>query len=651
MEDKPSLLIVRKRPLEAAELERQASQLASFDGIDAYQAKLMLNGIGLAILYKGERGVAETLGDMLSGFGAAWMIVDGPPEVASPRLVRGIDVSAHSIVFKTNDAPFLFAGGSRVLAVLGDLGGRLLTKMMRVAARQRQIRLTEDEKYAAIIQSKAVLDLYVLPDAFANVPAAPLAPLRIVLGKWNPSGLGDQASHSARLNLDRLIRLIRKYAGIFRLEMDFGLFQLPGCRNEYSRREEDEARNLHSLSTYGGYIFELYRQQEARGESIAGAKKQSAPPKALKGFSGLAAALGAKASSQPAGDMLPLMPPDEPDLPPPPQIKIPWRRPIFASSDLIAAGVPALYLFLSALRLIATNERLLVVIGAVLQSGVLFVAGAIAMGYGAFHYLRLKRWIENTPTSKVRSLAMGLIEVEGVAVRKYQVISPLTMLPCVYYSVRKYNLDADAAQPSWSLSSVISSGLVPFYLDDDTGRVLVDPTRAKIRPTHTQTVSGPCPLGMVTALSMSENITYVEESIPEGATLYVLGQAVEYREEKPNLVQRVAERLRRLKGNPARLSAYDADGNGAIDADEWEAARRDATDSAIAESLGGGAKAQESHIAIRRPDTAGVPFVIAGSREAKLTFKLRLISAILAFLAFASLCAAVLGWVAAFSLD
>ncbi len=35
-----------------------------------------------------------------------------------------------------------------------------------------------------------------------------------------------------------------------------------------------------------------------------------------------------------------------------------------------------------------------------------------------------ERQIENTPTSRVRSVAMGMVEVKGQAIRRYALLSP-----------------------------------------------------------------------------------------------------------------------------------------------------------------------------------------------------------------------------------
>ncbi|MDI6735416.1 MAG: hypothetical protein QME42_04345 [bacterium] len=61
----------------------------------------------------------------------------------------------------------------------------------------------------------------------------------------------------------------------------------------------------------------------------------------------------------------------------------------------------------------------------------------ILIGPGLFFYgffkLKKKRLIEDIPTSKIRSVAMGFAEIKGKARQKIPLKSPLTSADCVYY--------------------------------------------------------------------------------------------------------------------------------------------------------------------------------------------------------------------------
>src|SRR3989338_8561907 len=94
-----------------------------------------------------------------------------------------------------------------------------------------------------------------------------------------------------------------------------------------------------------------------------------------------------------------------------------------------------------------------------------FFAG-IYLFYKGLKAVRLKHLIENMPTSKIRSVAMGLVEIYGevIPIEGKLLKSPLTNTSCVYY---KYTVEVRGKH--WN---VIKKGkcTAPFYLKDETGK-------------------------------------------------------------------------------------------------------------------------------------------------------------------------------------
>lgn len=112
-------------------------------------------------------------------------------------------------------------------------------------------------------------------------------------------------------------------------------------------------------------------------------------------------------------------------------------------------------------------------------------AGAFGLGllvlYGAVWEFRKRRMMRDTPTSKVRSLAIGNVEVKGVAEKHEEVFeSPFTGEECVMYvySVDVYKQGGKNSSSGWS---TVEAGVkaAPFLLNDGTGKVLVDPDGAE----------------------------------------------------------------------------------------------------------------------------------------------------------------------------
>jgi len=99
--------------------------------------------------------------------------------------------------------------------------------------------------------------------------------------------------------------------------------------------------------------------------------------------------------------------------------------------------------------------------------------------YRGFQLLQRRRLILNIPASKVRSASLGLVEVSGLAVGPYTMPAPITALPCYYYHTQAWELRQSGKNKEWK--KVADESLhVPFYLDDNTGRVLVDPRDAEM---------------------------------------------------------------------------------------------------------------------------------------------------------------------------
>ncbi|PIN69900.1 hypothetical protein COV93_03625 [Candidatus Woesearchaeota archaeon CG11_big_fil_rev_8_21_14_0_20_43_8] len=111
-------------------------------------------------------------------------------------------------------------------------------------------------------------------------------------------------------------------------------------------------------------------------------------------------------------------------------------------------------------------------------------AGSLWYGFNRMHKYRL---IADTPTSKVRSLAMGLVEIKGNAVADVYLKAPFSQKDCVYYHyvIKEYrrHVTSDSkgrAQVHYSWD-VVGSGerRMPFYGKDDTGKVLIRPDGAE----------------------------------------------------------------------------------------------------------------------------------------------------------------------------
>jgi hypothetical protein len=152
-----------------------------------------------------------------------------------------------------------------------------------------------------------------------------------------------------------------------------------------------------------------------------------------------------------------------------------------------------------------------------------------------FRHLRTCQLIENTPTARIRSMAMGLVEVGGQVRGRSQVVAPFSGRACAYWEV-----DVSVRgrrKGSWSVVHRNQSGH-PFYLEDESGVALVYPRGAecKVRfgteeecfglnlpPVYADYLrDNPSVTGALARLSW---MRFRERTLEDGMQVYILGTA------------------------------------------------------------------------------------------------------------------------------
>ena len=175
--------------------------------------------------------------------------------------------------------------------------------------------------------------------------------------------------------------------------------------------------------------------------------------------------------------------------------------------------------------------------------GFLCLLGALLAG-------KRKRLVDNLPTCKTSGVFIGLVEIKGTAEAEQALTSYLAGQPCVHYSwtveehwsrtVTETYTDSDGKtrtrtrhESGWTC--VADGGeMIPFYLQDDCGVVLVRPDGAKIEPLkvfdETCGQGDPLYYGKGPGGSVSDSDyrrRFVETALPLHAALYIMGQARE----------------------------------------------------------------------------------------------------------------------------
>ncbi|MEE8558817.1 MAG: GIDE domain-containing protein [Myxococcota bacterium] len=235
---------------------------------------------------------------------------------------------------------------------------------------------------------------------------------------------------------------------------------------------------------------------------------------------------------------------------------------------------------------------------AVMVSAFASVGGLVAFFRG-FRSLRTLRRIENTPTSKIRSMPMGLVELHGAAVAEETFTGPFTGKPVVFWEATVEEYRRGRRSSHWVTVHKASSEEHPFHIEDETGRVLVLPANAEthLPNDYRESFGGrSLPAGVEAYLDRSgvrarglfgigKRLRFTERHIVPGQAVYIHGVA----QERPDLRHRVRDRrneiLREVKASPEAMDAIDRDGDGRISDQEWDTARRSAASQARSEGV------------------------------------------------------------------
>jgi len=117
------------------------------------------------------------------------------------------------------------------------------------------------------------------------------------------------------------------------------------------------------------------------------------------------------------------------------------------------------------------------------SSGSLWPLAGVCAGtyvfYRGFRLFQRKRLIMDTPSSKIRSASIGLVEVSGLAAGPYTISAPIGTVACYYYRTMAWQYRQEGKDKKW-VKVADESLHVPFYLDDNTGQVLINPQGAEM---------------------------------------------------------------------------------------------------------------------------------------------------------------------------
>ena len=256
--------------------------------------------------------------------------------------------------------------------------------------------------------------------------------------------------------------------------------------------------------------------------------------------------------------------------------------------------------------------------------------------FWGFKRQRRCRLIENIPTSTVRGMAMGLVELYGRALQRTALQSPLNKVDCVYYKycVEKYVRSGKSGH--WQKISSGDSSHVPFSLEDDTGRTTVDPSRAElfiardfcfetglgrsIPPTIVEFMDG---RGLAyRTIFGNHQLRFQEWVVRPQEYVYVLGSAQKSNSFAQDHAHKLVARLEQIKSDQQRMKAIDANADGTVSMEEWDNAVDDVERQLIEEELKNAAAAQLDDCFVGKGEDEEV-FILSDKSQKDLIFCLR----------------------------
>ena len=220
-------------------------------------------------------------------------------------------------------------------------------------------------------------------------------------------------------------------------------------------------------------------------------------------------------------------------------------------------------------------------------------AGSAYCSWRTWHTVSEVRLIEDTPTAKIRSAPQGYVELEGLGklMDGPPITAKLSGLPCVWYRYKIEEYVVRSGSRNESRWETIDKGesTETFWLQDDTGRAVVDPEGADVTPQHKDVWRSNSSLSgidhpvfvanFITTRAAGGTYRFTEERINSGERLCALGllKSASSYTSIPTVDEDVQALLSEWKKDqPKLLARFDLNKDGEINEQEWMLARAQA---------------------------------------------------------------------------
>ncbi|MCC6758981.1 MAG: hypothetical protein IT395_05095 [Candidatus Omnitrophica bacterium] len=262
------------------------------------------------------------------------------------------------------------------------------------------------------------------------------------------------------------------------------------------------------------------------------------------------------------------------------------------------------------------------------------LGAGIFLFFNGFRIFRKKQLIDNVPTSTVRGMAMGLVELSGRAVRGAPLKGPLSREDCAAYTYCIERYERRGKSSSWVTIAKGDSFHCSFDVEDETGKVTVMPYGVEficnVRYFFETGLMTPLPpnlSGFMNNAGISyggffgnSRLRFTERNIQPGEPIYVLGTA-----KKTNAAladadvykSKLAQRLNEVKGDAKFMAEIDGNKDGNVSDEEWQKAVMKIEHDLLQSEVSSAASSQLPDVVIARGDVERI-FIISDKSQKEL---------------------------------
>ncbi|MBU1998689.1 MAG: hypothetical protein ABIG46_03400 [Candidatus Omnitrophota bacterium] len=259
--------------------------------------------------------------------------------------------------------------------------------------------------------------------------------------------------------------------------------------------------------------------------------------------------------------------------------------------------------------------------------------------FKGFSYFHKKRLIDNIPTSTIRGLAMGLVELVGKVKKETPFRGPFTNQECVLYKYTVERLRQSDKHSEWAIIAKGDSFFCPIWVEDTTGKIMVSAIGAEliwdVNYEFSNSRGKPFPQQLLDymennginyrGLFSSARLRFREWHIKPGQEVYCLGTAQKVDSQisdAESLNFKLIQRLEKLKEDPVFMSEADSNKDGKISNDEWDIAVRKVEQSLLENEMKSASNSKVQDVIISR-GLAEKTFIISDKSQKELTSWMR----------------------------